>query len=50
MGDLRKQFPTFDDLLDYAAGIVMKKLLAGEFRVGVYHAMDLAIRWTKEKE
>lgn len=36
---------TFENLVDFAAGEIMKGLIAGRFRADVWHMMNLAVRW-----
>lgn len=40
----------FDELVDWAAGHILKQLIAGKFRAGVIHAMDQSILWYKERK
>lgn len=35
----------FTQLVDYAAGYILKELIAGKFRSSVYAMLDLAVRW-----
>lgn len=39
---------TFDELVDYSAGEILKALIAGRFRTQVYLCLDMAIRWQRE--
>lgn len=39
------QFPTFDKVVDYQAGELLKGLIAGEFRDAVWRALQHAISW-----
>lgn len=36
---------TFEELVEYQAGKILKELLAGNFKQGVFNAMELAVRW-----
>ncbi len=40
---------TFDELVDYHAGAILKELIAGTLKSGVWIAMDQAIRWHREQ-
>ena len=39
---------TFEELVNHCAELILIQLMKGEFRSGVYSAIDLAIGWYKE--
>ncbi len=41
---------TFDELVDYAAGEILKGLIAGNFRTQVFSMLDLTCRWRVEMD
>ena len=40
---------TFDDFVDWAAGYILKELIAGRFCNSVFMVCDCAIRWRMER-
>lgn len=40
----------FADVVDYAAGEILKGLIAGHFRTSVFNALEIAIRWRREQD
>jgi hypothetical protein len=38
----------FDELVDWAAGEILKSLIAGNFRTGVWTVLSAARQWRKE--
>lgn len=41
---------TFEELVNYCAGEILKELIAGRFKTGVFCALDLCARWNQEQE
>lgn len=41
---------TFDELVDYATGEILKDLLVGKFRLAVYRMMNLTVTWYNENK
>lgn len=41
---------TFEELVDWAAGYVLKGLIAGDFRSSVWFALNEAIIWRIEQD
>lgn len=41
---------TFDELVEYCEGDILKRLIKGEFHASIWSNLDLAIRWSKEQD